>query len=61
MRQKADESIDHYKARLIAKGVKQRYEIDYEGMFSLVVKISTIRIILSIPVSRNWCLRQLDV
>jgi hypothetical protein len=26
-----------------------------------MVKIATIRLILSIVVSRNWCLRQLDV
>jgi hypothetical protein len=53
--------IDHYKARLVAKGFKQRYGIEYEDTFSLVVKIATIRIILSIAVSKNWSLRQLDV
>ena len=30
-------------------------------MFSLVVKTTTIRVILSIAVSRGWSLRQLDV
>jgi hypothetical protein len=61
VKQKFNGSIDRYKAKLVAKGFKQRYEIDYEDIFSLVVKMATICIILSIVVSRNWCLRQLDV
>jgi hypothetical protein len=58
---KVDGSLDKYKGRLVAKGFKQRYGIDYEDTFSPVVKMSTIRIILSIAVSKGWSMRQLDV
>jgi hypothetical protein len=53
IKRKQDGSLDRYKARLVAKGFKQRYEIDYDDTFTPVVKIATIRIILSIAVSRG--------
>lgn len=60
-KRKFDSSVDRFKARLIAKGFHQRPEIDYHDTFSLVVKPTTVRIVLSIAVSHGWTLRQLDV
>jgi hypothetical protein len=61
IKRKADGMIDRYEARLVEKGFKQRYGIDYEDTFSPVVKIATIRIVLALSVPRGWSLRQLDI
>ena len=61
IKHKPNGTVDRYKARLVAKGFKQRYGLDYDDMFSPVVKPVTVRLVLSITVSRGWCLRELDV
>jgi histone deacetylase 1/2 len=57
IKKKADGIVDRYKACLVAKRFKQRDGIDYEDTFSPVVKAATIRLVLSIAVSRGWSLR----
>lgn len=61
VKRKAHGTIDRYKDRLVAKGFKQWYGIDYEDTFSPVVKAATTHLVLSVAVSKGWSLRQLDV
>ena len=50
-----------FKARLVVKGYSQRKGIDYAEIFSHVVKLTSIRILLSIVASENLHLKQIDV
>ena len=50
-----------YKARLVVKGFQQKQGIDFTEIFSPVVKMTTIRVILSIVAVENLHLEQLDV
>ncbi|KAD3068070.1 hypothetical protein E3N88_35950 [Mikania micrantha] len=54
-------NIKRYKARLVAKGFNQQPGIDYHETFSPVVKSTTVWVVLSLAVTRQWPLRQLDV
>ncbi|KAK1612536.1 hypothetical protein QYE76_036209 [Lolium multiflorum] len=57
----SDGSIERYKACLVARGFRQRFGLDYEDTFSPVVKPTTIRLLLSLAVTRGLSLRQPDV
>ena len=50
----ADESVDKYKARFVAKGFSQKEGIDYDETFALVAKYSSIRTIISLAVEMGW-------
>jgi hypothetical protein len=45
----------------VLRGFSQEHDIDFDETFSAVVKPATIRTILSIALSANWKIRQLDV
>jgi hypothetical protein len=61
IKRRVDDIIDRYKPRLVSKGFKQQYVIDYEETFSTVVKSANIRVIMFLTVSQWWVMRQLDV
>ncbi|GJS60999.1 ribonuclease H-like domain-containing protein [Tanacetum coccineum] len=57
----ADGSLSRYKARIVANGSNQQHGVDFDETFSPVVKPATIRTVLSLDVSRQWPIHQLDV
>ena len=58
---KSDGSLDRHKARLVAQGYTQTYDIDYEEIFAPIAKLNTIRILISLAVNFDWPLRQYDI
>ncbi|KAE8716080.1 Detected protein of unknown function [Hibiscus syriacus] len=53
--------IQLYKARLVARGFTQTYEIDFTETFAPVAKLNTVRVLISLVVNCDWKLYQLDV
>ena len=58
---KEDGSLKRYKARLVIRGNTQKHGIDYTKTFSPVVKMTTIRTIITLAAARKWPLYQIDV
>lgn len=57
----ADGKLQRYKALLEVNGKSQQIGVDCDETFSLVVKPTTIRTVLSLAVSPGWLIHQLDV
>lgn len=60
MKDRADDSIERYKAQLVAKGFTQRKGFDYQT-FSPVTKHVTVQAFMSVATMRDWSLHQMDV
>jgi len=57
----ADGSLERYKARWVLRDFSQRPGVDFSETFSPVVKPATVRTVLSLALSRQWPIHQLDV
>lgn len=58
---KSDETIECYKAYLVAKRFSQKYNINYLDTFALIAKMNTIKVILAIAVVKYWQFYQFDI
>ena len=58
---KVDNKLVKRKARLVVKGCHQKKGIDFDEIFALVVKMTSIRMILGLAACLNLELEQLDV
>ena len=54
-------SQPQYKVRLVVKGFDQKKGVDFEEIFSLVVKTSSIRVVLGLVASLTLEIEQLNV
>jgi hypothetical protein len=57
----SDGSFDRYKVHWVLRGFTQRPGVDYDEMFSPVVKPATVRTVLTLAHSQDWPIHQLDV
>ena len=57
----ADGSVDRYKSRLVAKGYKQKYGVDYDEVYAPVARLDTVRLLISLAAHHKWKIYQLDV
>eukprot|EP00253_Pinus_taeda_P032853 PITA_32853 len=57
----ADDSIEKYKARFVAKGYVQKEGIEYEETLTPVARYTSIRIVISLAAQMGWEIHQMDV
>jgi Reverse transcriptase (RNA-dependent DNA polymerase) len=57
----AEGKIERYKTRLVVKGYTQAYRVDFQKTFSLVAKLNSVRVLLSLAANFDWPLHQFDV
>jgi len=58
---KENGEVDKHKARLVDKGYKQEYGVDYIEVFAPVARYDTIRLVVALAVQNSWYIFQLDV
>jgi len=61
LKSEENNSQPRYKARLVVKGFGQKKGIDFEEIFSPMVKMSSIRVVLGLTTNLNLEIDQLDV
>ncbi|OMO99220.1 hypothetical protein CCACVL1_03887 [Corchorus capsularis] len=58
---KPNGEVDKYKARLVVKGYKQEYGVDYTEVFAPVARLDTVRMVIALAAQNSWSIYQLDV
>jgi hypothetical protein len=57
----ADDSIEKYKARFVARGFSEKEGEDYDETFVPVAKYTSIKSIISIAFVMGWKLHQMEI
>ncbi|KAE8715084.1 1-phosphatidylinositol-3-phosphate 5-kinase FAB1B [Hibiscus syriacus] len=61
IKRNGDDQVERYRARLVVKGYAQKEGIDFNEIFSPVVRVTTVRVVLAMCAILNLHLEQLDV
>lgn len=61
VKQESNSTSPRYKARLVVRGFRQRKGVDFNEIFSPVVKMSSIRTVLSLAATLDLEVEQMDV
>ena len=61
VKQEEHTSQPRYKSRLVVKGFSQKKSIDFDEIFSPVIKMSSIRVVLGLTTSLDLEIEQMDV
>ena len=61
LKHNSDGSVERYKACLVAQGYSQSEGVDYQEVFSPVVRYSIIRSLLAVANIYDWEIHQMDV
>ena len=57
----AEGEIEKHKTKLVVKGYKQQYGVDYEDVFALVARMETTRLMISLAAQKRQKIFQMDV
>ena len=61
VKRKSDGTVEKFKARLVADGNTQKYLVDFDPVFSSVVKPTTIRLALIVAAAQDYNIHQIDI
>ncbi len=61
IKQRADGTVERYKARWVAKGYSQQFGIDYDETFAPVVRLENLRFLLALATMYDLQIDQIDV
>ena len=56
-----DGSVEYLNTRLLTKRYTLTYGVNYMETFSLVARMSSVRILISVAINRQWPMYQLNI
>ena len=61
IKRNSDDQVERFRARLVVKGYAQKEGINFNEIFSPVVRLTTVRVVLAMCATFDLHLEQLDV